>query len=81
MTEHIFEVAAIKRIGDKIGYGHLMSLASALWRRQLAQEYNEKFAEGAFVPTLKMLVVEDWQENIEKENKLYDEIVKAALEE
>ena len=79
MTEHAFEVAAVKRLGEQIGYGHLMSLASALWRRKLAKEYGEKIAEGAFIPTLKMLVVEDWQENVEKENKLYDSIVAAAL--
>ena len=79
MTEHTFEVIAVQRLGEQIGYGHLMSLASALWRRNLTKEYGEKIAEGAFVPTLKMLVVEDWQENIEKENKLYDSIVKAAL--
>ena len=79
MTDHTFEVNAVQRIGEQIGYGHLMSLASALWRRQLTKEYNEKFAEGAFVPTLKMLVVKDWQENIEKENKIYDDIVKSIL--
>lgn len=79
MTQHIFEVASVQRLGDQIGYGHLMHIASALWRRSLTKEYGEKFAESAFVPTLKMLVVEDWQENIEKSNKLYDEIVKAAL--
>ena len=79
MTEITFEVAAVQRLGEQIGYGHLMSLASALWRRNLTKEYGEKVGEGAFVPTLKMLVVEDWQENIEKENKLYDSIVAAAL--
>ena len=79
MTEHAFEVAAVQRLGEQIGYGHLMSLASALWRRNLTKEYGEKMAQGAFIPTLKMLVVEDWQENVEKENKLYDEIVKDAL--
>ena len=79
MTEHTFEVNAVQRLGEQIGYGHLMSLASALWRRHLTKEYNEKLAESAFVPTFKKFVVEDWQENIEKSNKLYDEIVKAAL--
>lgn len=79
MTEHTFAVTAVKRLGEQIGYGHLMSLASALWRRNLTEEYGEKMAQGAFIPTLKMLVVEDWQENIEKEIKLYDSIVKAAL--
>lgn len=78
-TQISFEVAAVQRLGEQIGYGHLMSLASALWRRHLTKEYGEKIADGAFIPTLKMLVVEDWQENVEKENKLYDSIVKAAL--
>ena len=79
MTEHTFEVVAVQRLGEQIGYGHLMSLASALWRRNLRKEYGEKIAEGAFIPTPKMLVVEDWQDNVEKENKLYDSIVSAAL--
>ena len=79
MTEHTFAVTAVKRLGDQIGYGYLMHITSALWRRSLTKEYGEKVAEGAFIPTLKMLVVEDWQENVEKENKLYDSIVKAAL--
>lgn len=79
MTQHTFEVNAVKRLGDQIGYGYLMHIASALWRRSLTKEYGEKVAEGAFIPTLKMLVVEDWQENVEKENNLYDGIVKAAL--
>ena len=79
MTQQTFEVVAVERLGEKMGYGHLMCLASAIWRRELTKEYNERLAEGAFVPTLKMLVVEDWQENIEKENKIYDDIVKAVL--
>lgn len=79
MTEHTFAVTAVKRLGEQIGYGHLMSLASALWRRNLTEEYGEKVGEGAFIPTLKMLVVEDWQENVEQESKLYDSIVKEAL--
>lgn len=79
MNRQAFEVAAVQRLGEEIGYGHLMSLASALWRRKLTKEYSENFAEGAFVPTLKMLVVENWHENIERSNKLYDEIVKNAL--
>lgn len=79
MTEHTFAVAAVQRLGDQIGYGYLMHIASALWRRKLTKEYGEKVGEGAFIPTLKMLVVEDWQENVEQESKLYDSIVKVAL--
>ena len=43
------EIAAVKLVGDKIGYGNLMSIAGALWRRMLREEgYPES---GAFYPT------------------------------
>ena len=43
------EIAAVKLVGEKIGYGNMMSIAGALWRRMLRQEgYPES---GAFFPT------------------------------
>lgn len=79
MTRHIFEVCAVQRLGEQIGYGHLMSLASALWRRDLVNKYGDGFASGAFVPILRGLIVGEWTENVEKEIEIYDEIVKAAF--
>lgn len=79
MIEHTFEVAAVQRLGDQIGYGHLMSLASALWRRKLTKEYGDGYRMGAFVPTLCSLVVGEWAENLQKEIDLYDSIVESAL--
>ena len=43
------EYAAVKLVGEKIGYGNLMSIAGTLWRRSLRdQGYPES---GAFIPT------------------------------
>lgn len=39
MTRHTFEVAAVQRLGEQIGYGNLMWLASALWRRKLVKDW------------------------------------------
>lgn len=77
--QNIFEVNAVQRLGDQIGYGHLMYLASALWRKKLVEKHGEECGKGAFVPTLRCLIVDDWMENVEKEIKIYDDIVKCAL--
>ena len=43
------EIAAVKLVGEKIGYGNLMHIAGALWRRSLR---NSGVPEsGAFYPT------------------------------
>ena len=42
------EIAAVKLVGEKIGYGNLMSIASALWRRDLRQMGIPE--SGAFYP-------------------------------
>lgn len=44
------EILAVKRLGDIIGYGNMMSIASALWGLKL-QESNIP-ASGGFIPTL-----------------------------
>lgn len=80
MTKNTFEVVAVQRLGEQIGYGHLMALASALWRKKLVEEYGKGYEKGAFVPTLSILVKDEWAENLQKEAKMYDDIVNAALE-
>lgn len=44
------EIEAVKSLGEKIGYGHLMELASALWREKLKQTNTP--TDGAFVTTI-----------------------------
>lgn len=81
MTENTFEVVAVQRLGEQIGYGNLMHLASALWRRKLVKAYGKGYETGVFVPVTKNLVKDEWQENLEKEMKMMDRFVEMALEE
>lgn len=67
------EVEAVMYLGDNIGYGHLMSLASALWRKSLKEKnYPES---GAFVPTILQCVEKELAEKTKEERKMYDRIV------
>ncbi len=64
------EVKAVKQIGEQIGYGHLMSLASALWRKSLKDKgYPES---GAFVATILQCVEKEMAQATEAERKMYD---------
>ena len=42
------EIKAVKALGDAIGYGNMMDIASALWAEDLEKSYG--IAVGAFVP-------------------------------
>ncbi len=68
------EIKAVKALGEEIGYGQLMILASALWRKSLKDKgYPEV---GAFVPTcLPFIGDKEILENTEKENKVYDRLI------
>lgn len=70
------EVLLVKRIGDRIGYGHLMSLASALWRKR----FPDEVVSGAFVCVCETSVKEEILNAVKATNEVYDEIVKKALE-
>lgn len=44
------ECEEVKRLGDQIGYGNMMTIASALWAKILVdQGYSDS---GAFFPTI-----------------------------
>ena len=69
------DVNLVKALGDEIGYGHLMSIASALWRKKLKE--TDVPESGAFVPTLQCAVKSDW---LDKDGlKLYDEIIEKEI--
>lgn len=68
------EVDAVRQLGSLIGYGHLMELASALWREQLQDTLG--FSSGAFVPVCTYSINKDDIPMIEKSSKQYDKIVK-----
>ncbi len=48
---HDEEIKAVKELGEKIGYGNMMHIASALWDLDLRKTMeNEEFNDGCFVP-------------------------------
>ena len=52
MNEERFkrECEEVKRLGDQIGYGNMMTIASALWAKMLIDEgWTDS---GAFYPTI-----------------------------
>lgn len=69
------EILIVKHIGDQIGYGNLMSLASALWKLNIGVD----LADGAFVPTIASFVKDEYREMTEQESKNYVALVKKAL--
>jgi len=50
MMDRKAEITAVKQLGEKIGYGNLMDITSALWAIQLQKNKTPK--SGAFVPVL-----------------------------
>ncbi len=68
------EIEIVKQLGDQIGYGHLMALASALWRQTLKEKGYPTI--GAFVPTCEPFIHKDYKEITETDMKLYDEMIK-----
>lgn len=67
------EILMVRQIGDQIGYGHLMALASALWKIKLGG------GDGAFIPTIALFIKDEHREIIDQESKNYEALVKNAL--
>jgi molybdopterin synthase catalytic subunit len=73
------EILAVKKLGDKIGYGQLMHIASALWRYKLKPMGVEI---GAFVPTLVNFIKDEkeiqsiTQSDIESYDNLIENYIK-----
>ena len=79
MTKRAFEVVAVERLGEQIGYGNLMWLASAIWRRKLVKDWGAGHEKGAFLPTVSCLLNEEGLDIFQKQIVVYDEIVKDVL--
>lgn len=56
---HYEEIRLVQELGEKIGYGNMMSIASALWARKL-DDYDPKtgLSTGAEIPTLPHLLTD-----------------------
>jgi hypothetical protein len=44
------EILSVKQLGESIGYGNMMDIASALWAEKLEKSVGT--SEGAFIPTI-----------------------------
>lgn len=72
------EVIAVKELGEKIGYGNMMSIASALWGLKLKKSQGN--SSGAFIPTLPYAMkkvdgekaTEELERRIESFKKLFE---------
>lgn len=73
------EVMAVKHLCDSLGYGHSMSLATALWRKELNN--NGLPEHGAFIGVCDISIKDDMLDSVMKGVRLYDEIVKRYCEE
>lgn len=67
------DIQAVKNLGERIGYGHLMELASAIWRKKLIDAGGHP--SGAFVPTLIFSIREEDKKFTKKTMDYYDKIV------
>lgn len=72
----IEEIKAVQELGEQIGYGHMMSLASALWRKDLKDNGYPEI--GAFVPTISSFIKKGYYDA--KGEKNYDEYVIEELD-
>lgn len=67
------EIEAVKKLGEQIGYGHLMSIASSLWRENLRAIGAPE--SGAFVVTCLGQFDEAGERIAENSAKNYDSYI------
>ena len=72
-------VLAINELGNTIGFGELMHLASSIWRYKLKPQGIET---GAFVPTIVNFIKDDpeIQDIIHQDIRVYDRRVESILD-
>ena len=73
------EIEKVKELGEEIGYGHLMSLASALWSRKMVNTGAP--ISGVCIPVTNDMIVKDndVQKIVKDEIKLYDKIISPPI--
>lgn len=79
MNERLkYEVQAVKTLGQSIGYGHLMQLASTLWADDL--ESHGLPRSGAHVPTVMPLLTEEGKKIAENSDNEYRCLIQEVSE-
>ena len=71
------EITLVKNLGEKIGYGNLMSLASALWRKKLVDDgYPKELVESSvFVPVSIDYVKDEWIDEVKDSASILDNYI------
>ncbi len=70
------EIAAVRALGEQIGYGQMMSLASALWGIKLEEEWQLP-PTGAFIATISpFLIKRERQRAIDKQAAMMQRILR-----
>ena len=59
------EIQKIKELGEKIGYGNMMDVASALWALKLEKQYGTTY--GAHIPTVEPFLTEEGKEEAKRD--------------
>jgi hypothetical protein len=67
------EIEVVKKVGEKIGYGHMMEIASALWRQKLRDSKTPE--TGAFIAVLSSDVKEEAKERSVSTVNHYDRML------
>lgn len=67
------EVNKVRELGEQMGYGQMMEIASALWRKSLTEKGYPQ--SGAFVATILKCIKEEHQPTVLWVSKSYDELV------
>lgn len=70
------DVYAVKRLGDEIGYGHLMAIAHELWARHLEEKGLPR--EGAFCAVGYSRIKDEYQADA-MNDPIYSVVVERAL--
>jgi hypothetical protein len=71
------EILAVKQLGEEIGYGNMMSIASAIWSVNLEKQGLP--INGAFVPIIDLLVKDEDLEYVTAERSIRIQEVKEVL--
>jgi hypothetical protein len=71
------EILAVKQLGEAIGYGNMMSIATSLWRKSLKD--NGWPQGGAFIGTIYQLLTDEGKEIADRELSHYDKEVETVL--
>ena len=60
--DHYEEIRLVEELGSKIGYGNMMSIASALWEKKLGPDMGS----GAFVPAIMLFIKDEYKDSVEQ---------------